>query len=128
MLGIGRHLLGSQVYDYWADPGGHRHKRKDEFIHLLEGTPVLFADARETRLSPGMYAGFAASGSPLEDRGKDDEAVILDVEDRGSAEEAISPNDDFKSGHGAEWRLALHSRRRLFPIACGSAKLGYDSQ
>ena len=25
--GIGRHLLGSQVYDYWADPWGRVHER-----------------------------------------------------------------------------------------------------
>ena len=27
MWGIGRHLLGSQVYDYWADPWGRMHER-----------------------------------------------------------------------------------------------------
>jgi len=26
MWGIGRHLLGSQVYDYWADPWGRVHE------------------------------------------------------------------------------------------------------
>jgi len=26
MWGIGRHVLGSQVYDYWADPWGHVHE------------------------------------------------------------------------------------------------------
>ena len=40
------------------------------------------------------------AGPHLEDRGKDDETVILDVEDRGSAEEVISPNDDFKAAVG----------------------------
>jgi catechol 2,3-dioxygenase-like lactoylglutathione lyase family enzyme len=27
MWGVGRHLLGSQVYDYWADPWGRTHER-----------------------------------------------------------------------------------------------------
>ena len=27
MWGLGRHLLGSQVYDYWADPWGRVHER-----------------------------------------------------------------------------------------------------
>ena len=27
MWGIGRHLLGSQVYDYWCDPWGRVHER-----------------------------------------------------------------------------------------------------
>jgi catechol 2,3-dioxygenase-like lactoylglutathione lyase family enzyme len=27
MWGVGRHLLGSQVYDYWADPWGRVHER-----------------------------------------------------------------------------------------------------
>lgn len=27
MWGVGRHLLGSQVYDYWSDPWGRVHER-----------------------------------------------------------------------------------------------------
>jgi hypothetical protein len=27
MWGVGRHLLGSQVYDYWCDPWGRVHEQ-----------------------------------------------------------------------------------------------------
>ena len=46
----------------WSMPH-HQHKRQDEFIYVLEGTPVLITDAGETQLSPGMCAGFPAGGS-----------------------------------------------------------------
>lgn len=42
--GVGRHLLGSQVFDYWRDPWGHM------FEHYADGD-LLTADAK-----PGKYA------------------------------------------------------------------------
>src|SRR3954463_3155863 len=44
-------------------PGGssalrHAHTLQDEFIYVLEGDPVLVTDSGETRLAPGMCAGF----------------------------------------------------------------------
>jgi hypothetical protein len=36
MWGIGRHLLGSQVYDYWADPWGRVHERWADSDRLNE--------------------------------------------------------------------------------------------
>ena len=41
----------------------HTHSRQDEFIYVVEGEPTLFTDAGETRLRPGMVAGFAAGGT-----------------------------------------------------------------
>jgi uncharacterized cupin superfamily protein len=81
----------------WSMPH-HQHKRQDEFVYVLEGTPVLIIDAGETQLSPGMCAGFPADGSAhhLENRGTDD-AVILEVGDRGAGEEVLFPNDDVKA-------------------------------
>ena len=38
----------------------HAHSRQDEFVYILEGTPVLVTEAGETPLAPGMCAGFAA--------------------------------------------------------------------
>ena len=48
-------------------PGGesallHSHSRQDEFIYVLEGSPTPIAESGETRLSPGMCAGFPAGG------------------------------------------------------------------
>lgn len=37
-FGVGRHLLGSQVFDYWADPWGRKHE------HFADGD--LFDDSR----------------------------------------------------------------------------------
>ena len=81
----------------WSMPH-HQHKRQDEFIYVLEGTPVLVTDAWETQLSPGMCAGFPADGSPhhLENRGTGD-ALILEVGDRGTGEEVLFPNDDVRA-------------------------------
>ncbi len=40
----------------------HRHSRRDEFVYVVEGEPVLVTDAgRETPLRPGMCAGFSAA-------------------------------------------------------------------
>ena len=37
--GIGRHLLGSQIFDYWRDPWGH------ELEHWTDGDLFTAADA-----------------------------------------------------------------------------------
>jgi hypothetical protein len=43
MWGIGRHVLGSQVYDYWADPWGrvHEHWADSDRLNLANGSNVL---------------------------------------------------------------------------------------
>lgn len=91
----------------WSMPH-HQHKRQDEFIYVLEGEPVLVTDAGETQLSPGMCAGFPAGGSPhhLENRGNQD-AIILEVGDRGGGEEVLFPHDDVHAVMGPEghWRF-----------------------
>ncbi len=40
----------------------HAHAKQDEFIYVLEGSPMLVTDEGKTALSPGMCAGFK-SGS-----------------------------------------------------------------
>jgi uncharacterized cupin superfamily protein len=85
----------------------HKHSRQDEFIYVLEGTPMLITDAGEMQLSPGMCAGFPAGGSPhhLENRGTGD-VVILEVGDRGAGEEVFLPDDDLRAVMGPDggWR------------------------
>src|SRR5258707_13201661 len=39
----------------------HVHTRQDEFIYVLEGHPTLGTNAGESRLEPGLYAGFQAA-------------------------------------------------------------------
>ena len=48
MWGVGRHLLGSQVYDYWCDPWGRVHERWADTDRL---------NARSGRQSPVRRGG-----------------------------------------------------------------------
>jgi catechol 2,3-dioxygenase-like lactoylglutathione lyase family enzyme len=43
MWGIGRHLLGSQVYDYWADPWGrvHEHWADSDRLNVANGSNTV---------------------------------------------------------------------------------------
>jgi uncharacterized cupin superfamily protein len=74
----------------------HAHTSQDEFIYVLEGTPTLVNDAGETRLKPGMCAGFKASTGDahhLVNR-SDSQAVYLEVGDRMLDDEVHYPDDD----------------------------------
>jgi catechol 2,3-dioxygenase-like lactoylglutathione lyase family enzyme len=46
MWGLGRHLLGSQVYDYWADPWGrvHEHWSDTDRLNAKNGSNVISAE------------------------------------------------------------------------------------
>ena len=46
MWGVGRHLLGSQVYDYWADPWGRVHERwaDTDRLNARSGSNLLPAE------------------------------------------------------------------------------------
>jgi catechol 2,3-dioxygenase-like lactoylglutathione lyase family enzyme len=46
MWGIGRHLLGSQVYDYWADPWGrvHEHWADTDRLNVHNGGNLVSAE------------------------------------------------------------------------------------
>ena len=46
MWGIGRHLLGSQVYDYWADPWGrvHEHWADTDRLNVHNGGNMVSAE------------------------------------------------------------------------------------
>ena len=43
----------------------HAHSKQDELIYVLEGHPVLVTNAGETRLEPGMCAGFRRRGPEM---------------------------------------------------------------
>jgi len=53
--GIGRHLLGSQLFDYWSDPDGFEHE------HYTDGD--LFTADHETEYSPLEFGGIWAWGA-----------------------------------------------------------------
>ena len=46
MWGIGRHVLGSQVYDYWASPWGHVHEHwaDSDRLNLANGSNLIPAE------------------------------------------------------------------------------------
>ena len=46
MWGIGRHYLGSQVYDYWADPWGrvHEHFADSDRLNAANGSRFCSAE------------------------------------------------------------------------------------
>ncbi len=46
MWGIGRHVLGSQVYDYWSDPWGrvHEHWADTDRLNLANGSNLVAAE------------------------------------------------------------------------------------
>lgn len=46
MWGVGRHILGSQVYDYWSDPWGrvHEHWADSDRLNASQGSNVMSAE------------------------------------------------------------------------------------
>jgi uncharacterized cupin superfamily protein len=95
-------------------PGGssalrHAHSKQDEFVYILAGHPTLITDAGETRLSPGMCAGFKAGtgdGHHLVNREVED-VLYLEVGDRSPADGVTYPDDDLQAvldDHG-QWRF-----------------------
>jgi hypothetical protein len=46
MWGIGRHLLGSQIYDYWSDPWGrvHEHWSDTDRLNRKNGSNLISAE------------------------------------------------------------------------------------
>jgi len=92
-------------------PGGisalrHAHSKQDEFIYILEGSPTLITDEGETRLAPGMCAGFRAgtgNGHQLVNR-TGDVVVFLEVGDRSPGDSATYPDDDLAAALNSDGR------------------------
>ncbi len=84
-------------------PGGesallHRHSRQDEFIYILEGEPHLVTETGETRLHPGMCAGFPAAGAAHQLVNRTNFFVVyLEIGDRALGDEGLYPRDDLKA-------------------------------
>jgi uncharacterized cupin superfamily protein len=77
----------------------HCHTRQDEFIYILEGHPTLRTDEGETRLAPGMCAGFrAGTGNAHQLVNNTAEMVVyLEVGDRTSGDQGSYPDDDIQA-------------------------------
>ena len=82
----------------------HAHTRQDELVYILEGEPVLVTNTGETRLKPGMVAGFKAGTGDahhLVNRGKTD-VVFIEVGDRSAGDEVAYPDDDLAATLGPD--------------------------
>jgi catechol 2,3-dioxygenase-like lactoylglutathione lyase family enzyme len=67
MWGIGRHVLGSQVYDYWADPWGrvHEHWADSDRLNLANGSNLVPAEeALVSQWGEALPAKFIDHASP----------------------------------------------------------------
>jgi uncharacterized cupin superfamily protein len=87
----------------------HSHSHQDEFIYILEGTPVLVTNAGETSLRPGMCAGFkAGSGNAHHLRNSGDTTVVyLEIGDRTTGDVVTYPDDDVRIAPAADGRLRI---------------------
>ena len=77
----------------------HAHSKQDEFVYILQGAPTLITDAGETRLEPGMCAGFKAgtgNAHHLVNRTGED-VVFLEVGDRSAGDAGTYPDDDIQA-------------------------------
>ena len=77
----------------------HWHQREDEFVYVLEGSPMLVTDAGDTRLEPGMAAGFPAgeaNGHHLVNN-TDGPVLYLEVGTRSQGEDVEYPDVDMKA-------------------------------
>jgi uncharacterized cupin superfamily protein len=89
-------------------PGGesallHRHSKQDEFIYILKGEPTLVTETAEVQLSPGMCAGFPASGEAHQLVNRTGEDVLyLEVGDRTPSDEGSYPRDDIQAALGPD--------------------------
>ena len=86
----------------------HSHSMQDEFIYVLQGSPVLVTDVGDTQLHPGMCAGFKAGtgdGHQLVNR-SDEDVVYLEVGDRTVGDSAKYPDDDLQAALvSGDWRF-----------------------
>jgi uncharacterized cupin superfamily protein len=88
----------------------HAHSKQDEFVYVLAGEPTLVTDAGETRLVPGMCAGFrggSADAHHLVNRTLAD-VIFLEVGDRTSGDVVSYPDDDIQAvlGSDGKWTFA----------------------
>jgi len=77
----------------------HAHAVQDEFVYILEGTPVLVTDAGETPLAPGMCAGFRAGTGDAHQLANRSNAPVLylEVGSRTAGDRVTYPDDDLEA-------------------------------
>ena len=96
-------------------PGGasalrHAHSKQDEFVYILAGKPLLITDQGETRLAPGMCAGFKAgsgNGHHLVNH-SDEDVLYVEIGDRTPGDSVTYPDDDITAvlDRDGQWQFA----------------------
>jgi uncharacterized cupin superfamily protein len=116
-----RHPLGTQfgITNFGVNltrlpPGSisaprHAHSLQDEFVFILEGTPILVTNSGETPLHPGMCAGFKAGSGDAHHLGNPSDAMVvyLEVGDRTQGDVVTYPDDDVKIDKMPDGRLQI---------------------
>lgn len=87
----------------------HCHSLQDEFVYILEGTPVLVTGAGEMPLNPGMCAGFKAGSGDAHQLRNDSDAMVvyLEVGDRTAGDVVTYPDDDLKIDRLLDGRFGI---------------------
>ncbi|MEQ1837357.1 MAG: cupin domain-containing protein, partial [Candidatus Nitrotoga sp.] len=77
----------------------HAHALQDEFIYVLEGSPILITNSGETQLHSGVCAGFKAGTGDAHQliNRSDADVVYLEVGDRTAGDTVTYPDDDLKA-------------------------------
>jgi hypothetical protein len=66
-MGVGRHVIGSQVFDYWQDPWGRAHEHWWDTDQLTKAHPANYVPVEEGLLSqwgPDVPEAFITHASP----------------------------------------------------------------
>jgi uncharacterized cupin superfamily protein len=103
------------------EPGGrssmrHAHKRQDEFIYVIEGTPTLITNAGETVLQSGDCAGFKAGSGDAHCliNHSPHPVLYLEMGDRSEGDDVSYPDDDLKAVFEDGRWLFLHKDGRPY--------------
>lgn len=77
----------------------HAHALQDEFIYVLEGSPILVTNSGETQLHSGVCAGFKAGTGDAHQliNRSDADVVYLEVGDRTAGDTVTYPDNDLKA-------------------------------
>jgi uncharacterized cupin superfamily protein len=87
----------------------HFHSHQDEFVYVLEGTPILVTSAGEMPLRPGMCAGFNAGNDNAHQliNRSDTMVVYLEMGDRTAGDAVTYPDEDIKIDKMPDGRLQV---------------------
>jgi uncharacterized cupin superfamily protein len=86
----------------------HAHTVQDEFLYVLQGHPTLRTGDGNTRLSPGMCAGFKGGDENAHHvvNETEEEVVYLEVGDRAPGDQGSYPDDDLQAAMvDGQWRF-----------------------